>query len=337
MLTWPHKLTDWHDSLAEVEPVFLNIALEIAKREPVVISCDSSATAAKITSRLLELGASADRLFLPVAPSNDTWARDHGPLGVVTGSTVQLQDFRFNGWGNKYPAALDDKLVQTLASKGWFGQTALNVFDLVLEGGSVDCDGAGTLLTTSACLLHPQRNPALSRCDLEGELGDILGIRRFLWLEHGCLEGDDTDSHIDMLARFVDSETIVYQSCDEVGYSCYESLKAMEQELHSFRTTTGHHYSLVQLPWPQPRLDVRGNRLPASYANFLIINDAVLVPTYCDPSDEVALTCLRNCFPDREVIGIDCLPLIQQYGSLHCLTMQLPAGIDLRRPVSLLE
>jgi agmatine deiminase len=331
MLTWPHGQGDWAGVLEAVEPVFLAIAAAIARREDLLVNCADAEQIARIRSALLTAGVPQHRLFLSLTSSNDTWARDHGPLTVSVGGQPRLLDFRFNGWGNKYPADKDDAINRQLAAGGWFGDTSLESVDLVLEGGSVDSDGEGTLLTTTSCLLQPQRNPQLSREDIETRLQALFGVGRVLWLEHGCIEGDDTDGHIDMLARFANPTTIIYQRCDEPDYCCYAALKAMEQELHNLRDSGGRPYHLVALPWPQPKTDTDGARMPASYANFLLINGAVLMPTYRDPADALAARLLQPCFPDRELVGIDCLPLIQQHGSLHCLTMQFPAGIRLQQ------
>jgi len=200
----------------------------------------------------------------------------------------------------------------------------------VLEGGSIDSDGQGTLLTTTACLLAPTRNPSLDQAGIESSLAQYLGVQRVLWLRHGRLEGDDTDSHIDMLARFCDPVTLAYSCCDDEADEHFAPLQAMKKELASFRTLAGEPYRLVPLPLPQAIFNAQGRRLPASYANFLIINNAVLVPLYDDHADEIAITNLQRCFPDRQIVGINCLAIIQQYGSLHCLTMQLPQGIGIK-------
>ena len=202
----------------------------------------------------------------------------------------------------------------------------MRVPGLVLEGGSIDSEGAGTLLTTTACLLSQNRNPHLNRAGLERALADLLGAERVLWLEHGALAGDDTDAHIDTLARFCPDDTIAYVRCDDPADEHFAPLAAMEAELQGFRTTAGRPYRLVVLPWPRPVFDTDGHRLPATYANFLVVNNAVLVPTYRDPQDAASLETLAALFPGRQVIGIDALPLIHQHGSLHCLTMQLPRG-----------
>jgi agmatine deiminase len=326
MLTWPHRHGDWAPHLAQVEPVFIDIAREIAKRERVLIVCYDDMHRAHVESAAAGAGVDRNRLVTAVAPSNDTWARDHGPITVLCREQPLLLDFGFNGWGGKYAHKLDNLITRMLHAKGVFGGTSIESFDLILEGGSIEVDGSGTLLTTSRCLLAPTRNPKLSRADIERELSEWLGLNRVLWLDHGHLEGDDTDSHIDTLARFCDARTIAYVACDDPADTHYEDLKAMETELESFRAADGSPYRLVPLPWPRARYG-GGRRLPATYANFLIINGAVLVPTYRDSSDAVAVSRLRECFPGRDIVGIDCTPIIAQFGSLHCLTMQLPKGV----------
>jgi len=238
-----------------------------------------------------------------------------------------LLDFTFNGWGRKYPATLDNAISRTLHQQGVFGSTPMEPQSLVLEGGSIDSDGEGALLTSRKCLLSPQRNPEYDCVGLEGVFAGLFGTQRVLWLDHGYLEGDDTDGHVDTLARFCDAHTIAYVRCDDPNDTHYTELLAMEADLRSFRDAAGAPYRLVPLPLPAPQYDEQGKRLPATYANFLIINGAVLVPTYDDPRDTQAQTLLAGCFPDRRIVPIDCLPLIQQYGSLHCVTMQLPDGV----------
>jgi agmatine/peptidylarginine deiminase len=327
LLTWPHAFSDWQPLLEQVEPVWVRIALEVSRREKLLIACRDEAHRAYVERWLREAGAAMARVSLAIAPSDDSWARDHGPITVYRDGAPWLLDFRFNGWGNKYPAAQDDQLTRRLHTAGAFGTTPLQSLDLALEGGSIETDGAGTLLATSRCLLSPSRNPGLSRAGLEAKLQELLGVQRMLWLEHGELLGDDTDGHIDTLARFCDRETIAYVTCPDQADPHHTELTAMEQALRVFVTAHGKPYRLVPLPLPQARYDESGQRLPATYANFLILNDAVLLPVYQDPADAVARERIASCFPDREVITIDCLPLIRQYGSLHCVTMQLPAGV----------
>ena len=326
MLTWPHRGSDWQPLLADAESNFTAIARAISQREKVLIVCSDQAHREHVQKLLADAGARMEFVGCFEAPSNDTWARDHGPITVHRAGRPTLIDFRFNGWGEKFDHDLDDRIVQELHAAGAFGDTPLERTNLVLEGGSIETDGYGTLLTTTSCLLSPRRN-RLDRTTLEQKLRAVLGVRRFLWLNQGYLEGDDTDGHIDTLARFCDARTIAYQTCDDADYVHFASLTAMKDKLAQFGTANGDRYRLVPLPWPGPKLDDDGKRRPASYANFLIINGAVLVPTYDDPADSLALERLQECFPERETVGIPCLTLIRQGGSLHCITMQLPEGV----------
>jgi len=328
MLTWPHEDSDWRPFLDRVEPVFVRIAVEVARREELVIGCRDVALAGRVRQLLRAAGVDLDRVHLHAVPTQDTWARDHGPITIVRRGSPLLLDFGFNGWGGKFAADQDDQISRRLHALGAFDQGAIARIDLVLEGGSVESDGEGTLLTTRQCLLSATRS-GLSEADLTAQLKVLFGLERVLWLGHGHLEGDDTDGHIDTLARFTDAGTITYQACDDAADPHFAGLRAMAHELAALRTLRGEPYRLVPLPWPRARLSAEGERLPASYANFLIINDAVLVPTYDDPADAHALAALAGCFPGREVVGIDCLPVIEQYGSLHCLTMQLPRPLSL--------
>jgi agmatine deiminase len=323
MLTWPHADTDWVSQLPETEQVFINIAQAVCEREDLVIACHDENLRQRVNRVLAEADVK-DNFATFVVPSNDTWARDHGPISVYRDGRRELLDFTFNAWGGKFAADLDNQISKTLHQAGAFGDCRLTTPNLVLEGGGIETDGRGTLLATSRCVFSPQRNPDLSRDDLQVRLSELLGIRQFLWLDHGELEGDDTDSHIDTLARFSDPHTLVYVQCNNPDDSHYHELQAMEQQLHGFHDADGQPYRFIPLPWPQPKYNAAGQRLPATYANFLIINKAVLVPTYRDLADKRALDTLAACFPAHEVIGIDCLPLIQQFGSLHCVTMQVP-------------
>lgn len=326
MLTWPHPDSDWQPWLAQADRNFLELTVQISRREPVIINCHDQTHQNHVQNLLAGSQADSQRIRLYTVPSNDTWARDHGPITVYRDGRPVLLNFQFNGWGGKFDAGLDNQITERLQQAGAFGDTPLETIDLILEGGSIEADGRGTLLTTSQCLLSANRNN-LDREALEQRLANLLGIKRFLWLNHGHLAGDDTDSHIDTLARFCDPETIAYQACEEGTDEHFDPLKAMEGELRAFRTADNRPYRLVPLPLPGARFDQEGKRLPASYANFLIINQAVLVPTYDDPADASALQQLQTCFPEREIVGVPCLGLILQYGSLHCVTMQFPEGV----------
>ncbi|MDR0506592.1 MAG: agmatine deiminase family protein [Dysgonamonadaceae bacterium] len=320
MLSWPHPDTDWKDMLNEVIPCFKAIAKEILKREKLLIVCSC------ISDVKMALECEDDaRIIFREIPSNDTWARDHGPVSVFVNGEPFLLDFMFNGWGLKFPADRDNQITRRLYENGVFSpQTSYkSMLHVVLEGGSIETDGAGTILTTSKCLLSVNRNEYKSKAEISDYLQWILGAKHVLWLDKGYLAGDDTDSHIDMLARFCNSKTIAYVQCTDENDEHYSELLQMEEELRKFKSLDGEPYQLLPLPMAEA-VYFEGERLPASYANFLIINEAVLLPFYDSPLDEIARQQLQKAFPDREIIGINCLPLIRQHGSLHCCTMQLP-------------
>ena len=325
MLTWPHDKTDWQDNLAAVESVYLAMVKEISKYEQLLIVCRDPQHQQHIEHMINQPNVSG-RCVFALADSNDSWARDHGPISILENGKPRLLDFGFNGWGNKFSAEKDNLINQQLAEQKIF-DCAIESIDMILEGGSIESDGNGSLMTTELCLLTDTRNPQWSKADVTRQLKQTLGVDQVLWLSQGHLAGDDTDSHIDTLARFCASDTIAYCRCDETDPQHYAALKAMEDELKQFRNRQGQAYKLVPLPLPSAIYDSQGQRLPATYANFLIINHAVLVPIYNDAMDQVALNNLAQAFPDREIVAINCLPIIQQYGSLHCLTMQLPSQV----------
>ncbi len=325
-ITWPHAGTDWGPRLETVEPVFAAIAAAITRRESLLVVCQGADHQRHVHAHLARCGADLARVQTGIAPADDTWARDHGPITVIEHGQPRLLDFEFNGWGRKFPSDRDNLLTRNLAEQGCFGGTPVEPVDLVLEGGSIESDGTGTILTTSRCLLTPTRNPGRSREAIERQLRAELGAERILWLEHGHLEGDDTDGHIDTLARFCDPATIAHAHCGDADDPQHAELALMADELGRLRTAQGTPYALVPLPLPAG-IHADGQRLPATYANFLVLNEAVLVPIYGDPADTVALERLGAAFADRSVTGIDCRELIRQGGSLHCLTMQFPFGV----------
>ena len=324
LICWPHEKTNWAPYLNEVEAVFMDIAEAVARFEKlIVVVPDKECVHAKLAAR----GIPMDRVVLYEIESNDVWARDFGPITIYENNNPTLLDFTFNGWGKKFKAGLDNQITTKLYAAGAFGETPLHAVDLILEGGSIDSDGQGTLLTTAECLLNPNRNKHLDKKQIEARLTSELAVKKFLWLENGCLAGDDTDAHIDTLARLCPDNTILYVQCGDLADEHFPAFQTLETELKNFRTLENKPYRLLPLPWPKAKFDADGKRLPATYANFLIINGAVLVPTYNDPSDFQALETVGKAFPDREIIGIDCSTLIRQHGSLHCVTMQIPKGV----------
>ena len=291
-LTWPHKDTDWAPILPEITAVYEEMKREIESRETVIVVDD--------------------------IPHNDTWARDHGFITVEENGQLILLDFKFNGWGEKFAAELDNDINRQLYEQQLVKGIYESHLDFVLEGGSIESDGKGTIFTTTCCLMAPHRNQPLTQQEIEQQLKEWLGAERIVWINHGSLIGDDTDGHIDTLVRIAPNDTLLYIGADDE----HPDLLLMEQELQQLRTIDGHPYRLLRLPMPRPIYD-DGERLPATYANYLVINGAVLVPTYNQPDlDQEAISTIGKAFPDREIISIDCRAVIRQHGSLHCCTMQ---------------
>ena len=331
LLAWPHEGTDWARDLEAAEAAWTALAAAIAGFEPVLVICADAAHRRHVRQRLAAAGVTPDRLRLVEHRVDDTWTRDYGPLCVAEAGRVRLVDFAFNGWGGKFPAARDDAASRRLHAAGCFGDTPLERVELVLEGGALDTDGAGTALTTRSCLLNPNRAlPGGAPPDkplLETRLRTHLGLRRVIWLEHGRLAGDDTDGHVDMLALFCSPAVVAHAACDRAADEHHAPLARMAEELARALADGPRPVRLVPLPLPAPVRDEDGRRLPATYVNFLILNGAVLVPAYGDPADELALRRLRGCFPGRRVIPVDCRVLIRQGGGLHCAALQLARGV----------
>jgi agmatine/peptidylarginine deiminase len=324
LMAWPHSDTDWAARLDATTHCFAAIAAAISVRQTLLLLVPDSAIAQDARSALAMAEADLARVRFITLPYNDTWLRDSGPISLRKADGFELLDFHFTAWGGKFEAGLDDRIVSEMHAQGLFRNAQHRRVDFALEGGSIETDGAGTLLSTWHCL-H-ERHPDKSRADIENVLKEQLQQHRVLWLEHGYLEGDDTDAHIDTLARFASENAIVYQGCEDPEDSHYLELQAMAGELRQLRTVSGNPYLLHALPWPKPIMD-EGRRLAASYANFLIINGAVMMPLYDDPADAEALSVMQKAFPARTIIGIPCRDLIWQNGSLHCCTMQLPEGL----------
>ncbi len=320
-ITWPSAATDWASTLDEVTKCYQKIAQEISDREMLIVVTDNKSEAEKQLSH-----CDSKHITILEMPINDTWARDHGFITVREDDKLVALDFQFNGWGLKYAAnhdnAINRKLFADHLSKSEVEYE--NHLSTVLEGGSIESDGQGTIMTTTKCLMSPNRNGADTQEQIEERLKSDFGAYKVLWLDHGHLEGDDTDSHIDTLARFAPNDTILYVRCTDCNDEHYADLTEMESDLRKFRNAEGRPYNLVALPMVTPQYDSEGTRLPATYANFLYVNGAVLVPTYNAPSDNDALTIFRAIFPDRDVVPVDCSILIQQHGSLHCSAMQFP-------------
>lgn len=322
-LTWPHAATDWAYMLEEVQACFVDIAREVARREKLlIVTPDPEDVKLQISSVV-----NMENVRFLKCETNDTWARDHGAITMLDSDGPSLLDFKFNGWGLKFASDKDNLITRFAVEAGALKGRYTNRLGFVLEGGSLESDGVGTLLTTSECLLSPNRNGQMNRVEIEEYLRSVFHLQRVLWLDHGYLSGDDTDSHIDTLARFCSPDTIAYVQCLNTEDEHYEALRAMEEQLKTFQTLTGKPYRLLPLPMVD-KIEEDGERLPATYANFLIMNEAVLYPTYRQPENDLrAKEILQEAFPNHEIIGIDCCALIRQHGSLHCVTMQYPTGV----------
>lgn len=325
-LTWPHEDTEWYQ-LPKVLDCYVNVAQAIIRYEPLLVVCrDLEECKADMAARGFFPEGKPVRFV--VSPLNDTWARDHGAISVWGDAGEKcIEDFVFNGWGLKFASWLDNQITRNIYEAGAFAQDVkyLDMRPYVLEGGSIDTDGAGTLMATTECLCSLNRNEQLAREEIEEHLKTAFGLERILWLDHGSIAGDDTDSHVDILARFCSPDTIAYTICEDPADENYAPLKAMEEQLRTFRTLDGQPYKLIPLPLPEP-LYLDDYRLPASYANFLIVNGGVLMPGAGSPLDNVAAAQLQQAFPDRKVEIIDCRALLSGHGGLHCITMNYPLG-----------
>jgi agmatine/peptidylarginine deiminase len=328
MLTWPHKDTDWAPYLEKVTATFVELARAIVQREKLLIVAQDVNSTRQLIRR--EVGVElASRVSYAQCPTNDTWARDHGPLTLISpdGGEPLLLDFKFNGWGEKFNWQKDNDITRRAYEQHLFTGRRIDLTDFVLEGGSIETDGKGTLFTTAACLLAPHRNQPMTEKEIDLQLRRLFQVERVVWLRHGHLIGDDTDGHIDTLVRTAPDDTLVYVGPGPENDEQHEELAAMEQELQQLTTLDGHPYRLLRLPLPDP-VYYEGERLPATYANYVIINGAVIVPTYHQPKhDAEALRIVAEAYPGREVVAIDASVVVRQHGSLHCLTMQTPITI----------
>lgn len=324
MIAWPHKDTDWVYMLDEVRGCYMAIADAIVRSglRLVVVAPDAST----VRDSLSHLPA--DKLIVFEVPTNDTWTRDYGPVTIESFSGPEVLDFQFNGWGLKFAANYDNMVNLRMVEASLLKRRYRPYLGFVFEGGSMEVDGRGTMLTTSSCLLSLNRNGVITKDYLRDYFNRVLGIKTIHFLDHGLLEGDDTDGHIDTLARFAPNDTILYVKSYHRNDPHTPELDQMEEEIKALRTPEGNPYNLLALPLPDAIYDEDGERLPATYANFLITPHSVLLPVYGQPdNDLLASQMLRIAFPERQIIEVDCRALIKQHGSLHCATMQLPDGV----------
>lgn len=326
-MTWPHPLGDWEENLHAAQECFARIGAAVSQDQQLLCVVLDAAHEERVRDLLRQHRARLSNCQFFRVPSDDSWARDHGPLTVAGPDGWHLLDFHFNGWGGRHPARQDNQITRTLAEQGAFGATRLEQPELTLEGGAIDTDGDGSFLIRRPTLEDEHRNPGLDRKEIERALGYWLGARKIHWLESGDLAGDDTDGHIDTLARFAPDNRILYQGCEDPRDPHYEPLMRMAEELQGFRDIHDRPAQCISLPLPDAIHDREGRRMPAGYANFLVTHRKLLMPTYDDPADTIAAERIAQAFPDREIVGIDCRALVRQGGSLHCVTMQYPPDV----------
>lgn len=321
LMALPHAQTDWAYMLDDAQECTCSIVRAIIPFAKVVLLAPDADEAYKLLA-----DCPSDRLTVVEWRTNDTWTRDYGPITTIDANgRAILNDYIFNGWGLKFASDRDNMATRFMHRAGALTARYRNCLDFVLEGGSIESDGRGTILTSEQCLLTPNRNARLNRHEISRRLKDDLGALKILWIKSGLLEGDDTDGHIDTLARLAPENTIIFTGCDNPADPHYQPLLSMRNELGAMRNAQGEPFHLVQLPLPDAIYDEDGLRLPATYANFLIINGAVIMPTYGQPKkDRLAEMILQSVFTDRRIVTVDCRALIRQHGSLHCATMQLP-------------
>ncbi len=323
LFVWPRSGGDWGDDLDGARASIAQAAAAVARDQTVILVASDDESIASIQAHPI-LAQSHTNLQIQQVTNNDIWIRDFGPLTIFADGQRQFVDYRFNGWAGKYAAQWDDQVSETLITRNALGTGAYQRRNQILEGGALDCNGAGSLLVTRCCLLDSPRNPTDSEPIWNTRFAEDLGITTVHWLDYGHLEGDDTDGHVDTLVRFVARDSIVYQGCNDPTDAHYDQIRKLGDQLASLKQPNGEPYKLQALPWPQAQYDEDGRRLPAGYANFLIANRVVLVPQYHDAADAEALALISACFPKREAVGIDCRPLIRQNGAIHCAAMQIP-------------
>jgi agmatine deiminase len=323
-LSWPHKEASWPGKIEKIYDVYAQFVGLLTKGEKVCINVNDKAMQTKAEQHLNQANVDFSQVQFFLHPTNDAWCRDHGPAFLIRPSTDQpkaIVDWRYNAWGGKYPPYhLDDQIPTLIAHH--YGIPCFTP-NIIMEGGSVEFNGKGTVLTTKSCLLNPNRNPHCSQSEIESYLRQFYGVDQILWLNSG-IEGDDTDGHIDDLTRFVNENTVVTIVADHSSHPDYQVLKANLKALESMHLINGQHLNIVELPVPKPYFE-EGQLLPCSYANFYISNAAVVVPIFEDPNDDKALDILSTCFKDRKVIGLNSKDIIWGLGSFHCLSQQEPA------------
>jgi agmatine/peptidylarginine deiminase len=325
-LTWPHTHTDWQPYLEDITKVFINMAKVITNEEILIVVTPEIDAVRKLLTKELKISQLNNVVFYEI-DTNDTWARDHAPLTLISDNNqTRILDFKFNGWGEKFEWHSDNAITKQLYNKKAFNADYECDTNFVLEGGSIESDGKGSIFTTTFCLMAQHRNQPLTRNEIEDRLLNNLHAKRTVWLDYGQLVGDDTDGHIDTIVRLAPGNTIIYNGCDDENDEQFNDFKSLEEQLRQLKTLDGQSYNLLRLPMPDAIYD-NDERLPATYANFVITNKSIICPTYSQPiKDKIAIDVLQQAFPNHNIVGINASTVIRQHGSLHCLTMQYPKG-----------
>lgn len=320
MLVYPHEKSDWNNNLLKIRLFYNELIKSVIKFGKIILIIPENMDCKN------ELNINDKNLIFIKATTNDTWIRDNGPIFIKQNELFTFLNFKFNGWGNKFNYKLDNDLNNRLFSSGIFAKNVIkkNV-NFVLEGGSIDNNGDGIILTTQNCLLNKNRNPQYTKEAIEELFSEIFGQNKILWLKNGKIMGDHTDSHIDMLAKFVNKDTIIYAKSNNPNYTYFNELNSMENELMNFRDYNDKSFNLIPITLPEIK-DQQGNYLPATYTNFLIYNSAVIVPIYNTKEDQQAMDIFEKIFYNKKIISIDSKILISQGGAIHCATNNVPKG-----------
>jgi len=323
-LSWPHKEASWPGKIQTIYPYYSQFVKKLAESEPVCINVNDENMREQAIAHLTQAGADLTRIRFFLFPTNDAWCRDHGPAFLINPKAEQkkvIVDWNYNAWGGKYPPYDLDDVIPTRIAEMY--NIPVYYPGIIMEGGSVEFNGAGTILTSTACLLNPNRNPHLNKIQIEDYLCEYYGADQVLWVDEGII-GDDTDGHIDDTVRFVNEDTVLAVVEENTHDDNYDLLQHNLKQLHQMRIVNGKQLNVIELPMPDPVI-YEDQPLPASYANFYIANKSVIVPTYRCDKDDKALQIIQSAFPDREVVGIDSTEIIWGLGSFHCLSQQEPA------------
>lgn len=322
-LSWPHNEASWPDRIQNIYPYYCEFIKELTAGERVCINVNNESMQFSAIKYLQEAGVDLERVNFFMYPTNDAWCRDHGPAFLINPDAAEkkiIVDWKYNAWGSKYPPYDLDDMIPTLIGKHF--NIPVYYPDIIMEGGSVEFNGKGTLLTSRSCLLNPNRNPQLNQDQIENYLRNYYGVDQILWIDEG-IEGDDTDGHIDDTVRFVNEDTVLTVVEGNKNDANYDLLQHNLHQLKQMRLPDGGQLNIAELPMPSPVI-YNNQRLPASYANFYIANQSVIVPTFRCDNDDKALQILQQCFPGRKVTGIDATDIIWGLGSFHCLSQQEP-------------